>query len=245
LFDGSILTHCAAEITLDYDYIIMFAVHLTGALILGGAIGLERTLHGHPAGFRTHSLVCLASSLLMLVTFYQGKWPSVVAMEAVRTDPIRMAQGIMTGIGFLGAGAIFKEGLTVRGLTTAASIWITAAIGILVGIGFYYPAILATILTLGVLSLFRTVESRLPSQSYAHHFLRFDRDNVMPEEEVKGLLSSHGFDIANMGYRITEAGQFEYRMVVRTSDPSNVSRLVAVLRDNPLLRGFRISRIDD
>jgi putative Mg2+ transporter-C (MgtC) family protein len=76
-----------------------------------------------------------------------------------------MAQGIMTGIGFLGAGVIFKEGLTVRGLTTAASIWVTAAIGVLVGIGFWVPAILGTIATLAVLSLFRVIESRLPASS--------------------------------------------------------------------------------
>ena len=73
-----------------------------------------------------------------------------------------MAQGIMTGIGFLGAGVIMKEGLTVRGLTTAASIWITAAIGMLLGIGFYFPAIVATFLTLGVLSLFRWIEAIMP-----------------------------------------------------------------------------------
>ncbi len=230
---------------MDSEYYITFAVHLLGALAIGGAIGLERSFHGHPAGFRTHSLVCLASSLLMLVTFYQGKWPSVVALEAVRTDPIRMAQGIMTGIGFLGAGAIFREGLTVRGLTTAASIWITASIGILIGIGFYYPAILATILTLGILSLFRLVESRLPSQSYALHYLRFDRDDVMPEEEVKALLTTHGFEIANVGYRITEHNLFEYRMVVRTTDPGNSARIAALLRNHKSVRGFRISRTDD
>src|SRR5437667_581423 len=71
----------------------------------------------------------------MLVTVYQNEWMTVMPLDAIRTDPTRMAQGIMTGIGFLGAGVIFKEGLTVRGLTTAASIWITAAIGILIGIG--------------------------------------------------------------------------------------------------------------
>ena len=78
-----------------------------------------------------------------------------------------MAQGIMTGIGFLGAGVIFKEGLTVRGLTTAASIWITAAIGILAGIGFYFPVIVATVLTLGTLSVFRWIEAKMPVQFYA------------------------------------------------------------------------------
>ena len=109
---------------------------VAGALVIGALIGFERTFHGRPAGFRTHSLVCIASAILMIVTVYQSQWMTFVEHDAIRTDPTRMAQGIMTGIGFLGAGVIFKEGLTVRGLTTAASIWITAAIGILVGIGF-------------------------------------------------------------------------------------------------------------
>src|ERR671927_389837 len=125
------------------------------ALLIGGMIGFERTFHGRPAGFRTHSLVCVASALLMLVTVYQGEWMTAVPTEAIRTDPTRMAQGIMTGIGFLGAGVIFREGLTVRGLTTSASIWVTAAIGILVGVGFYLPAIVGAVATLMVLALFR------------------------------------------------------------------------------------------
>src|SRR5215217_3145265 len=125
------------------------------ALLIGGIIGFERTFHGRPAGFRTHSLVSVASALLMLVTVYQSDWMTATPLEAIRTDPTRMAQGIMTGIGFLGAGVIFREGLTVRGLTTSASIWITAAIGILVGIGFYIPALVGTIATILVLSAFR------------------------------------------------------------------------------------------
>jgi putative Mg2+ transporter-C (MgtC) family protein len=108
-------------------------LHLLAALVAGGVIGIERSYHGRPAGFRTHTLVCLAASLLMLVTLYQSRWLPGPLGEAVRMDPTRMAQGIATGIGFLGAGVIFKEGLTVRGLTTAASIWITSAIGTLIG----------------------------------------------------------------------------------------------------------------
>src|SRR3954471_21131274 len=120
---------------------------VVGALVIGALIGFERSFHGRPAGFRTHSLVCIASALLMIVTVYQNEWMTQVAIDAIRTDPTRMAQGIMTGIGFLGAGVIFKEGLTVRGLTTAASIWMTASIGILVGVGFWMPAIFGTIAT--------------------------------------------------------------------------------------------------
>ena len=100
-------------------------IHMLSAVLAGGLIGLERSFHGRPAGFRTHTLVCLASSVLMLVTLYQSYWFAAASSEVVRVDPTRMAQGIMTGIGFLGAGVIFKEGLSVRGLTTAP--WAGAA----------------------------------------------------------------------------------------------------------------------
>src|SRR5207247_8253675 len=144
---------------------------VTGALVVGALIGFERTFHGRPAGFRTHSLVCIASAILMIVTVYQNQWMTFLAHDAIRTDPTRMAQGIMTGIGFLGAGVIFKEGLTVRGLTTAASIWVTAAIGILVGIGFWFAAVVGTFATLAVLAVFRWIEQMLPAEFYAHHML--------------------------------------------------------------------------
>lgn len=225
---------------------LTITIHLLGALFAGGIIGLERSFHGRPAGFRTHALVCLASSLLMLITLYQLKWLPGVPLDTVRTDPTRMAQGIMTGIGFLGAGVIFKEGLSVRGLTTAASIWITAAIGILIGIGFYFPAILGTALTVGTLSLFRWIEAKLPSHFYAHHFVRFDRDNAMPEPELKQFVMDNGFTIANMSYRLSDDGfWFEYRMVIRTINPANISAFAAALRTMENVRAFRISPTGD
>lgn len=230
---------------MDAD-VATIVIHLVGALVAGGVIGLERSFHGRPAGFRTHALVCLASSLLMLVTLYQWKWLPGVSLETIRTDPTRMAQGIMTGIGFLGAGVIFKEGLSVRGLTTAASIWITAAIGVLVGIGFYVPAVLATILTIGTLSLFRWIEAKLPSHYYAHHVIRFDRTNVMHEKELKDFLKAKEFTVANMSYRLSDDGlSFEYRMVIRTINPENVSHLADALCQHEAVRGFRISPTGD
>src|SRR5678809_87573 len=154
------------------DY-LEISLRLVIALTFGGLVGLERSYHGRPAGFRTHTLVCLAASVLMLVTVYESQWFAARGMERVTVDPTRMAQGIMTGIGFLGAGVIMKEGLSVRGLTTAASIWITAAIGILVGIGFYVPAGIATALTLGTLSLFRWIEGKMPTEFYSSFNVRF------------------------------------------------------------------------
>ena len=228
------------------ENLVPILVHLLSAVIAGGCIGLERSFHGRPAGFRTHTLVCLASSLLMLLTLYQRQWLPGVPLETIRTDPTRMAQGIMTGIGFLGAGVIFKEGLSVRGLTTAASIWITAAIGILTGVGFYVAAALATLLVLGTLSAFRWIEQALPSQIYAHHHVKFARDHTMPEVEVRQLISSHSFSIANMSYRVSGDGRFfEYRMIIRTNDWDNMRRLAETLRERAAIVEFRISPTGD
>src|ERR1044071_5051312 len=116
------------------DVYVEMSLRLDAALIIGGLSGLARSYHGRPAGFRTNALVCLSTSLLMLVTVYETRWFPPLTQGRIVLDPTRLAQGIMNGIGFLGAGTIIKEGLSVRGLTTAAWTWITAAIGILVGI---------------------------------------------------------------------------------------------------------------
>jgi putative Mg2+ transporter-C (MgtC) family protein len=161
-------------------------------------------------------------------------------------DPTRMGQGIMTGIGFLGAGVIVKEGLTVRGLTTAASIWITAAIGILTGIGFYFPAGIATVLALGTLSLFRWIEGRMPSEFYANFLIRFPRSAVMPEPELRRLVAEHGFSVANMSYRIAGQGrEFEYQMVLRTLHAANTQSFSARLAAEPTVTEFRIAPAGD
>jgi putative Mg2+ transporter-C (MgtC) family protein len=227
------------------DY-LEICLRLVIALIAGGLIGIERSYHGRPAGFRTHTLVCMASALLMLVTVYEGQWFISRGLERVTVDPTRMAQGIMTGIGFLGAGVIMKEGLSVRGLTTAASIWITAAIGILVGIGFYFPAGVATALGLGTLSAFRWIENKMPTHSYAHFAVRFPREDVMPESQLRTLISSHGFSIANLNYRLTAEGKiFEYQMNLRTHDANNMRALSETLTGAQTVLEFRISPTGD
>lgn len=224
------------------DNYAAIALHLVIALFAGAIIGLERSYHGRPAGFRTHTLVCLAASLLMLVTLYQSLWLPGPLGAAVRMDPTRMAQGIATGIGFLGAGVIFKEGLTVRGLTTAASIWTTSAIGTLIGVGLYTAAFAATVLTLGVLTVFRWLEMRLPSFLYAYYLIRFDRAAVMPEEKLRALLGEHGFKISDVSYSLAEGGRyFEYRMSVRTADRHAVTRLARSLTGLEGVREFVIS----
>jgi putative Mg2+ transporter-C (MgtC) family protein len=212
----------------------------------GGLIGFERTYHGRPAGFRTHTLVCTASALLMLLTVYQWELLVGAPIETLRVDPTRMAQGIMTGIGFLGAGVIMKEGLSIRGLTTAASIWITASIGIMVGIGFYFAAALATALTLGVLSLFRWIEAITPSLHYARLNVRFRRGDVMAEHKVHDLVQAHSISAANPIYSLEEQGQlFQYQMTMRTRHTQNYRRLAETLTQMPEVLEFQITPTGD
>jgi putative Mg2+ transporter-C (MgtC) family protein len=225
---------------MEKEYLTIL-IHLGAAVLAGGFIGLERTYHGRPAGFRTHTLVCTASSLLMLLTVYQWDLLKGVPLETVRVDPTRMAQGIMTGIGFLGAGVIMKEGLTVRGLTTAASIWMTASIGILFGIGFYFPAIVATLLTLGTLSLFRWIEAIMPSQYYARLHVRFKRQELLPEPELRDLITAHGFSVANLSYQLADEGKvFEYQMTVRVASRDSYRRLAETLTGREQVLEFHI-----
>jgi putative Mg2+ transporter-C (MgtC) family protein len=224
----------------------IMAVRLLGAVLVGGVIGFERSFHGRPAGFRTHTLVCLASTVLMLVTVYEWQWMPAHTAETIRMDPTRMAQGIMTGIGFLGAGVIFKEGLSVRGLTTAASVWITAALGILIGIGFYFPAAVTTLLVLFTLSAFRWIEAKTPTQVHARLDLAFRKDSVKSEANLREELSRHGFTIAQLSYRMPEnAEQFEYRMTIRTTNAAKIGVLASALREDRALTGFRISPAGD
>ena len=225
---------------------IEICIRLTGALGVGALIGLERSYRGRPAGFRTHALVCVASSLLMLVTVYESQWFQPDGNSRVVVDPTRMAQGIMTGIGFLGAGVIMKEGASVRGLTTAASIWITSAIGILVGIGFYLPAALATVLTLATLSGFRWIEGRMRTEQYAIFSVRVQRGHEMGEDELRKLVDDHDFSVARVTYRLRDQGEhFEYRMVLRTLDTRNLRALAATLSNMEAVKGFQITPTGD
>ena len=227
------------------EYLTILA-HLCLALLAGGMIGLERTYHGRPAGFRTHTLVCTASSLLMLLTVYQWQLLASAPLETVRVDPTRLAQGIMTGIGFLGAGVIIKDGLTVRGLTTAASIWMTASIGILIGIGFYFPAAVATFLTLGTLSLFRWIEMIAPQLYYARLQVRFARKDAMPEAALRALVAEYDFTVANLSYHLQDEGKFfEYQMTIRSQDQDYSRRLAERLTGMDAVQEFRITPAGD
>ncbi|HHH35742.1 MAG TPA: MgtC/SapB family protein [Gammaproteobacteria bacterium] len=226
----------------DKELLIPF-VRLLAAAAAGGLIGLERSYHGRPAGFRTHTLVCMASSLLMLVTVFQWELLTDAPLETIRVDPTRMAQGIMTGIGFLGAGVILKEHLTIRGLTTAASIWLTAAIGIVIGMGMYFAAILSTLLALAILVVFRHMERRLRTMRYARLTLRFNRHHPMTEKQVRTLADAHDVEIGGrFSYKLENEGKLlQYQVTIHTLDSANFRRLAETLTETDQVLEFAIT----
>lgn len=216
------------------------------AVAAGGIIGLERSYRGRPAGLRTHSLVCVSSALLMLLTVFQWSLLSTVPIDTIRVDPTRMAQGIMTGIGFLGAGVIMKEHLTIRGLTTAASVWITAAIGIIIGMGFYVAAGAATVITLLVLNSLGWVERKLRSQRYAILMVRYKRAVGLPLQELTSLVASHDIRYYSPSYHLEEEGTvFQYNMTIISKDSHNYHALAETLSQLDQIIEFSIMPTGD
>lgn len=138
-------------------------LRLVLAAFLGGLIGLERQRRNHPAGLRTHTLVCLGSALLMLIS----EDLAARYMSQTNADPARIAAQVVSGIGFLGAGTIMREGLTVRGLTTAASLWVVAALGLAVGGGYYTPALVTAAVSLVTLSVLNRFEQFIAQGGHA------------------------------------------------------------------------------
>lgn len=135
----------------DFDIVFRLIV----SVILSGFVGLERQVHHRTAGLRTHILVCLGSCLIMLTSLFIFD----IYKTHVLSDPSRIAAGVVTGIGFLGAGTIIVARNGVRGLTTAASLWVVAGMGLAVGCGFYLAAVTTTVLALMVLFILRQIET--------------------------------------------------------------------------------------
>ena len=143
--------------------LLVFA-NLLGALLLGLLVGYERSYHGRAAGMRTYGIVCMASAALTVFAGYPGFWWGGSNGAVAAVDPTRVVQGIVTGVGFLGAGLIMKDGRNITGLTTAASIWASSAIGVLVGIGFYGAAILLSVISASLMMWGGKLEAKLPSR---------------------------------------------------------------------------------
>ena len=192
--------------------------------LLGGIIGFERQTHGRPAGFRTQLLVCVACVLLMIISenyYAHGQ----LTEGYVRFDPTRIAAGAMTGIGFLGAGVILKTGLSVQGLTTAACIWIVAAIGLAVGVGQYLAAIAGSVITFISLWMLRILETRIPRLTY--RYITLVTDDSGDEDTIKNLFEEHGFRVSKMDYEmVIPERQKSFIFTISSKDRVPIKQLI-------------------
>ena len=215
---------------------------VAASMVAGGLIGVERTYHGHPAGFRTHILVCLTSCLLMLAAMHQSTWAfTALPGQTVVIDPTRMSHGLLTGIGFLCAGVIFREGFSVHGLTTAASLWVTSAIGVLYGVGMTELALIGSGATLGVLGVLRLLDARLPHVGVMDVTLRWKRGEAPSGLAVRDLLRAKGVKVVRLGHVMSHDGAIhEHHLKVKGHVPIDVDGLVSHLGDQTGLAGFSI-----
>ncbi|MEH0195368.1 MgtC/SapB family protein [Caulobacter sp. CCNWLY153] len=185
---------------------LQYVLPVLGALMAGAVVGFEREYRSRPAGLRTHMLVSLASALLMLAAVHQLKWIGDTPLETVRIDPVRMAHGVLTGVGFLCGGVIFQQGVSVHGLTTAASLWITAALGMLFGMALYDLAIAGTVLSVVVLSAARWLDRHMPQKNYAEIAVRFRREALVDEAQLRGLLATFELEGGRINQRLIGGG---------------------------------------
>jgi putative Mg2+ transporter-C (MgtC) family protein len=205
-------------------------IRLFLAAVLGGAIGLERELRDQPAGFRTHILVAVGSCLFALVSAFGFDAFLELSPEEIRFDPSRVAAQIVTGIGFLGAGAIIRYGMTVRGLTTAASLWVVAAIGLAVAVGEFTAAGVATGITVLSLWLLRRVRPRIAR-------------GLKPGHEEYLLEADRHMDLAEVIRRLVDA-----RMRIdhlRVEEEDDIRQIVLVLTIPPGKRAEEVVGIID
>ncbi|MBI2914788.1 MAG: MgtC/SapB family protein [Firmicutes bacterium] len=189
------------------------------AAVLGGFIGLEREHHQRPAGLRTHILVSMGSALVMLLSVYA--FAGFKGVAGLNYDPGRLAAQVVSGIGFLGAGTILREGANIRGLTTAASLWVVAGIGLAAGSGFWVGALATTALAVLTLVLLRMVETRfMLKQQQVLTVQIMDRPGQLGA--IGSVLGKHAVNISRVDIGEAENDRASIEMVVNL--PPGVDR---------------------
>lgn len=201
------------------------AFRLFFSFLLGGIIGLEREKYQRPAGFRTHILVCLGSTLVMLVSVYGLE--EYTKATGMNRDPARMAAQVVSGIGFLGAGTILREGYVIKGLTTAASLWVVAGIGLAVGVGFYFAATITTFFTFFALLVLYRLEQRWLVANHCNHLVVDISDGPGRIGAITTVLGAHGINIKDIKLLPgTDEGNIRLELFVMI--PTNVQKFLLI-----------------
>lgn len=193
---------------------------LVAAVMAGSVIGLERYRNGHPAGMRTFAIITLTSTFLT-ASLTQGMYGQLMGEGDMGAS--RVIQGILQGIGFIGAGVIVREGFSIKGLTSAASIWAVAGIGILIGTGEYFLAGLGTFLTFLILVVFK--EIRITNRrSFAVIEAKYTKGAVPEEEEIFKRLTGYGFNVSSIAFKGAKSGAMVIRVHVWATENAAKAR---------------------
>jgi putative Mg2+ transporter-C (MgtC) family protein len=198
-----------------------FALRLLLAAVLGALVGLEREIHDHPAGMRTHLLVSLGSAGFTVL--------SIAAFPAPGADPARIAAQIVSGVGFLGAGAILKEGATIRGLTTAASLWAVAAVGMAAGAGAWVVAVTITAIAIVSLWPLRLVADKVIGRDPHIVRMRLLVDDPDALARVVSVVSSSGGSVAHLATTVRKGERLTAELEVRARDLSTGTAVTAAV----------------
>lgn len=217
---------------------LIVVLSLLGALALGLLVGYERSYRGRAAGMRTYGLVCMASAALTIVGGYPHEWFGGHAALGIGVDPTRIIQGIVTGIGFLGAGVIMKEGLNISGLTTAASIWAASVIGVLIGVGFYLAAIVLALTAAICMVWIPKLAGHLPSRQTIAITLRFKEGFTPDEKELRQGAWARGYEIAPGSISISHAeGKTKWNFVAVAFDKTSGTTVTDMARELATVEG--------
>ena len=219
---------------------------ILASLGTGLIIGLDREVLGKPAGLRTHALVALASTLLTIAAAHQDQWTlDLVAGTQIVSDPTRMAHGILTGIGFLGAGVIFRDGSVVRGLTTAASLWITAALGVVYGVGMLGLGLVGSLAALLVLVGLRVLNAVLPRHAGVEARVVV-RAGTMDARALSELFAAHGLGAGGWSQEFDRAaGTLTFSAARETRTTQGFDSLARALREHPDVLSYALSPHED
>lgn len=180
-------------------HLLRVLIQLGVAAVLGGLVGLEREAANRPAGLRTHLLVCVGSALIMQVSM--NMYDMVLASGGGVADPGRIAAQVVSGIGFLGAGTIMREGLSIRGLTTAASLWVVAGVGLAVGAGMYVEALVVGVMVVLTLRFLSAVEDRFIAKGNHHTIAVQVADTPGQLGSLASAIGRRGANIKNVRMR--------------------------------------------
>lgn len=222
----------------DWYQILFYVSKLLLAAVLGGFIGFEREAHGQAAGLRTYTLVCLGSCLLMMLSLYMEELHRhlLVNDSVVRLDPGRIASYAIASMGFLGAGAIITGRGSVRGLTTAAGLWLVTAIGLAIGAGYLLPALFSTLISLFVLYGARQIKTVFPRDEHTILILKYDRA-TRPLEQIKQILAEHRVAIQFINFKSELLNNtVTYRIRLMSDSDLPWGRMVTRLRETPGLQ---------